>query len=282
MKKKCIIFFNCHGGEIFKQLKSSDKFSEIYETDFIPLYDYLDGYKFSNENDLIEYHKKLLGLCDILILQYIKNNTKNIINHEHIKTLVKKDCIIFTIPHYTFSGYHPYFDIVNDTFINENKNKNELEIYIDNLFLNEKDKILKNLNDEFENIKKLDEFSDIKCLDFIKKNYNKYQLFYSRSYPTYVLFHYIAQQILNKLNINELINPIYTSYANHTTEPIFQQVKYVLNIQFDFKLNYGCNLTEYLICCKINNVNSIVLENKKKGKIYVEKILEIIKNNKYR
>lgn len=77
MKKLCVIFFNCHGGEIEKHLLSSIKFNNIYDIKFIPLYDYLlDGYKYSNNEDLIEDDKKLIINSDLIILQHIKNYRK--------------------------------------------------------------------------------------------------------------------------------------------------------------------------------------------------------------
>ena len=144
------------------------------------------------------------------------------------------------IPHYSFSGYFYPFNIIDDNFINESKNKEELNNYINNLFKN-----------ELNNIKELDKLSDIKCYDFIKNNYNKNLLFYSRSYPTYHFFNYISQNILNILKINNILKPLYSSYANHTLEPIYNYIKLYLNLQFEVnKFNYKANIIEYLLICK--------------------------------
>lgn len=189
MKKNCVIFFNCHGGQIYKQLKSSQNFNEKYNVKHIALYDYLPGYVYSNNDDLILEHKELINNADLVILQYIKKNNIHIISHKYIKSLLKNNAKIILIPHYTFSGYNFNYDIINDNFFNIEKTKEDLENYINNLFIDKKKEIIDNLNSELENIKILDTFSDIKCYDFIKDNYNKKQLFYSRSYPTYILFH---------------------------------------------------------------------------------------------
>lgn len=282
MKHNCVIFFNCHGSEIHKQLKLSYDFNEKYNVNYIALYDYLSGFKYSNNNDLIFEHKELIKNADLMILQYIKNNNNNVISHEYIKTLVKNNTKIILIPHYTFSGYNFNYDIVNDHYFDTKKTKEELEEYIDNLFIDKEKEIIENLNNELENIRILDNFSDIKCYDFIKENYNKKQLFYSRPYPTYVLFNYISQQILNILEINSNIEIIYTNYASHTLEPIFPVVKKTLNIQFDIKFNYECNLIEYLICCKTYGIKNIILEEKKGRKIYVDYIKKIIQDKLYR
>lgn len=211
---------------------------------------------------MIENDKKLIEKCDLLILQYIKNYRK-IIHHDYIKGLIKSECKIILIPHYTFSDYQYPYDILNDTFFDENKSKNELEIYINNLFLEDEEKILTHLDNELNHIKDLDENSNIKCYDFIKNNYDKNLLFYSRSYPTYVLFHYISTQILSLINIDDKIEPIWSSYASHVLEPIYPNVKKYLKLKFEpQRFNFKCNILEYLICCKLNKTNSLLLINR--------------------
>jgi hypothetical protein len=82
--------------------------------------------------------------------------------------------------------------------------------------------------------------------------------------------------------ISDDIKIIYTNYANNTLEPILPSVKKILNVEFDIEFNYKCNLIEYLICCKMNNVNTIILEEKKGNKIYVDCLKKIIQTGKYR
>lgn len=103
--------------------------------------------------------------------------------------------------------------------------KKELQNYINNLFIDKETEIIAHLNSELNHIKELDMYSDIKCYQFIKDNYNKHLLFYSRSYPTYILFHFISQKILEKIGLNDIIKPIWSSYAQHCTDLIFPNVK---------------------------------------------------------
>jgi hypothetical protein len=281
MKKKAVIFFNCHGGEIIHQLSQSNEFTKIYDFYFIPLYEYiLNGYKYFNQ-DLINEHKNLVKTCDLIILQYIKKDRKTV-HHNYIQSLLKKNCIIIKISHFTFSGYHYKYNIGKDEYLNENKSKDKLNNYINNLLTDKKREILNNLNNELEHIRNLDKFSDIKCYDFVKNNYKKYLLFYSRSYPTYRFFHYISQKILEKLNFKEKISPKWTSYAAHFTEVIFPKVKEYLNLDFDIKFNYRCNIIEYILCCKINNTNCLNLKNRRdEGRKHVKDLLRIMSLKKY-
>lgn len=219
-----------------------------------------------------------------LIHYYFIKNYRKIIYHEYIKSLIKPNCKIIIISHYTFSEYNYLHNIMNDKFINENKSKCELETYINNLFLEDKEKIITRLNSELNHIKNLDENSDIKCHDFIKNNYNKHLLFYSRSYPTYILFHYVSSQILKILNINDIINPIWSSYASHCLEPIYPNIKKYLELKFDPpQFNFKCNIIEYLICCKSNSTNSLNLKNRRnEERKHCKSIQEIILSKKYR
>lgn len=86
MKKQCVVFFNCQGGKIMDNLQESTQFNNIYDIEYIALYNYLQGYKYENENDLIDDHKQIIQNCDLIILQYIKNDRK-VIHHDYITPL---------------------------------------------------------------------------------------------------------------------------------------------------------------------------------------------------
>lgn len=281
MKKTCVIFFNCHGDEIGKHLITSEQFETNYTVRYIALYNYIEGQIYGNNSDLIDEHKHLIRNCDMIIMQYIKNNRK-VIHQDYIKSLLKPDCTSIILPHYSFSGYHYPYDIINDDNVNENKTKEELQNYVDNLFIDKKKEIVLHLESELDHIKYLDACSDISCYQFIKDNYNKHLLFYYRPYPTYILFHFISQKILEKIGLNDIIKPRWSSYAAHFTNVIFPNVKKYLNLKFDVKLNYNCNILEYIICCKKNDTTSLILQERKIGKQHSKDMKEIILSNKYR
>lgn len=281
MNKTCVIFFNCHGNEIQHHLLSSKQFYNNYDVHCIPIYDYIEGYKYANNDDLIDEHKHLVKICDVIILQYIKKDRK-VIQHDYIISLLKPDCTSILIPHYSFSGYNYPYDIFNDDNINKNISKTQLQYYVDNLFIDKEKEIILHLESELNNIIELDVYSDIKCYNFVKDNYDKKSLFYSRSYPTYHMFHFISQQILEKIYINDIINPIWSSYASHCTDVIFPNVKKYLNLKFDVTLNYDCNILEYIICCKIHNTNSLILKELKIGRRHSKDVKELILSKIYR
>ena len=278
--KTCTVFFNCFGGEIVNQLKASKTFCKTYNIQHIALYDYLEGYKYGNKKELIKEHKNLVNNCDLLILQYIKKD-REVIKHTNIISFTNKNCKIILIPHYTFSGYNYPFDIINDNNIKENMKKKELMKYIDNLHFDKKQKIILYKDSELENIKNLDQNSSIKCYEFVANNFNKYRLFNSRSYPTYIFFHYIAQEILYNININELIKPIWSKFGLENSHPILPVVFKYLKLDFGNNFNYKCNLYEYIICCKKLKVNDLYLINRKKGRTHINELKQIIESKNY-
>ena len=274
--KSCVIFFNCHGGQIQNHLKSSKTFVSTYNVSYVPLYTYMS-------KELPDSVKLLLSTCDLLILQYIKNKDRKSVHHEYIQGLVKKTCNVIKIHHYAFSGYHFKHDIVNDTYINEHKTKDELDKYIENIHIDSETDIVNNLESELEYVKSLDEMSDINCYEYIKQNYQKHFLFNHRSYPTYLVFHHISQEILRRIGINEVIEPVWSAYASNRNDIIYPCVKRYLKLEFNVKYNYNCNLTEYIVCCKQQGENSLSLGNRKKREIrHSNAIKDIIASKKYR
>ena len=279
--KECVIFFNCHGSQIQQQLLQSDIFKKMYNIKIIFSPNYLPKHKYENLDELTNEHKEIIQNADLVILQYIKNSTRKVIHHDYIKTLIKKDATVILIPHYSFSGYYYPYDFLQDDNINVNKTKEELQTYINNLLKDKKEDIIKHMNDNLEHIRKLDELCDIKCYDFIKNNYKKHNLFYNRSYPTSILFHHMVKQILQILNIDNNIKRIVSNYARDNQNIIYPQVKKILGLQFNIRFNIKCNIIEYIMCCKMNNVKELTIKRKSQS-ISIICLHKLIKDKTYR
>ena len=258
--KKLVFIFNCHAGQIKKQISHLPLlFDEIIIYNYLlPEYSKYNLTYFDNE----DFEK--IKSADILIVQNVKNlRGKEFIDINHIKNIKKSDSIMIKIPHYTFTGYFLEFN-------------NQDTIDINNYGTN--DKIIENLNISLDKIKILDELSDIKCYNFMKENYKKYRLFHSKIYPTYHFFHYIAKEICKKLNFNSNINKIYSKYADPNNQVIFPNVKKYLELEFNiFDFCYNCSIEEYLFICKKLYINELYLFPRRKGKIHIKE-LENLRN----
>lgn len=80
-------------------------------------------------------------------------------------------------------------------------------------------------------IRKREDKWDIKCADFIEKNYKEHRLFYEPEHPTNFLFRYICKEMLALLNIYEDIHTD-NNLGNYET-PIYPEVKAYLGLNFD-------------------------------------------------
>lgn len=258
--KKLLFIFNCHAGQIKKQLSNIPLiFDEII------IYNYLlPGYIKDNleyyDNEDLEKIKN----ADILIAQNVINlRGKEFIGIDHIKTLIKQDCKFIKIPHYTFIGYFLSFD--------HNKT-------IDIANYGTKEEIMKNLENSLQKIKNLDEISDIKCYDFIKDNYQKMRLFHAKIYPTYHLFHFMAQEICKIIGY-QLTEKKYSAYANTSNQIIFPNIKKYLELEFNIvDFCYKCTLEEYIIICKKLSINQLYLFPRREGKKHIKELDDLRKS----
>ena len=71
-----------------------------------------------------------------------------------------------------------------------------------NNFPYNEDEMLKKVNDDINEFKKIDDSSDIKMFDYYINSYKKYKLFSNRSHPSSRFFFELTNRILIRLNYN--------------------------------------------------------------------------------
>lgn len=281
--KNCVVCFNCHGDGFLPQLNNSEEFKKTFKVNRIKIHEYIaEGYQHYGKTDLIQAHKDLLNNCNLLIVQYIKNN-RGFINHNKIISMCNEDCKIIIIPHYTFSGYNPHYYPSNDTLL-DSKDYDNVKNYIYNMFSEECD-VKKHINDEIKHINDLDEFSNIKMHNFVKNNYQKHLLFYSRGKPTMYFYHEMAVKILTLLNINSNITMTNLNIDHHTYIPILPNVQKYLGLEFDTSpsiIGVQCNVVEYFVACKKSSTDYLTLSRLKKGKAQENILKDVINSNNYK
>jgi hypothetical protein len=211
----CVFLFNCHGSQIMFQLSQCSEFINKYECIHIDLNDYVP-YGQMIKNKLGDRDLKLIQNADLLIVQYMRTD-RDYLNYENIVKILKKNCVVLKLPHYSSSIY--WF-----------KNENSILVDDDDIV----SLVITFIQNELLHIKKLDELSDIKIHDFVANNYKEQQLYHGRYYPTYFIFHYIAQQILYKVDINIKIEPHPNKYVvkSNRLEDITLINKKLLELKF--------------------------------------------------
>ena len=278
--KSLVFVFNCHASAMRKQLSSSSEFKKNYKIDIVQIYHYIPqryDKKVFPDNVI-----KLLNNADVLIVQQMRSD-RGWLNTENTIKLVKKKCKIIKIPHYTFSGYWYPYTPINDSNFDINKSKEELHKYVNNLLMDKPKEIKNFLNDELNHIKELDKLSDIKMYDFVKNNYMKDRLFFSRRYPQSAFFFPMCEEILKILKIKDDMKPFFSGYAAKENYPILPAVHKILNLKFRPHMNNRrginepCNIVEYFVLAKKIKKYPFRL-----GGPIPNKLKDIINSKKYR
>ena len=266
MTNSCIIFMDCHGNEIYKNLYDNINFINDFNVKIISLNNYVvrDSCKFNNtklaDEDII-----IIKNADILILQVIESDRGFLNNNEVIK-FCKSKCKVIKIPHYRNSIYQykcienkiNKYDLINNfgdfqskikdiNNIDETKEIIQNEIDIMNNFPYDKVEMLKIIKFKINEFNQIDDLSDIKMLDYYNKNYKKYMLFMGRSYPSSRFFYELTNRLLITLNYNPNNKFIDTNFAQNTSEPIPDYWYKFCNFSFDniFYIYGNIPITEY-------------------------------------
>ena len=96
----------------------------------------------------------------------------------------------------------------------------------------------------------------MKMYDFVKNNYKKDRLFFSRRYPQSAFFFPMCQEILKILKIKDDMKPQWNGYAVKENYPILPAVHKILNLEFRPHMNnrrgieVPCNIVEYFVIAK--------------------------------
>ena len=259
-RKNLTVFMDCHGGEITKYLIHNKQFVKDFKIVYVSLTDYVaPGHRCFHNTKLEDAHITIIKNSDVLILQVIEND-RGYLNNSEVVKYCKSDCKIIKIPHYRNSIYEykcienlrNKFHLLNNwdlpNKIKDINNKDETkkiiqnEIDTMNNFPYDKDDMLKQMTCNVDEFNQIDNLSDIKMLDYYKKNYKKYRLFMGRSYPSSRFFFELTNQLLITLNYNPNNEFIDTYFAQNTSEPIPDYWYKFCNFLFDNKYHTCGNI----------------------------------------
>lgn len=267
-KKIAVIHGNCHTGVIKKYLENSKLFSNKYFIIQIP-----PIHKFKNAC----IDERILENCDLFIYQYspIDNKFGYQLSSEYILDLLSNKCICINIPNLRCKGsnflfpqiinnsninslndniayrHFPFSDDNIDSMIEENKSIKEIINLLKSESFYSKNYILEHFDKNLGVLKEKDKKFQVKIVDFIENNYNKFLTYYDVAHPTNIVLKEIGRRVLrlldlyssddyDKIELDEITNldiyqiPIYPSVAKH------------LDLKFDTNLirkhhSLGCN-----------------------------------------
>jgi len=265
MKQKCLFFGNCQM-HIIKEMIKQTIFNEIYDCDL-----------FSSHIDTCDDLDKLyfkLNIYSFIAIQphyNYKNNSKY--NISSIVKHVNTNCKIIIIPSCYFKFYYPFltYCFTNNDLLKlpvDYHDKNLIDLYNKNInnndiikteykkllynedLISKKDlrKMAKESIDELKTREKkfMSESYGTKMdyvyliiSDFIENNYKKKLLFYSMNHPTYYLFEYIANELLQILGLGQYINNfVFYDPLDYLHPPLYKCIQKAVNFNIsDFLPN---------------------------------------------
>jgi hypothetical protein len=216
-KKNLLFCTNCQGPAITKYLQDSKKFNELYNVD------YIENWILLKTNDKSKYIEKL-KICDVFIYQPLKKKHGELSTETEngLKTYLKSGCKLISFPYIYNSGLWPFFHHVSD----ENEfypglsgfRITNIEVIKELLKSYSKEQILKLYIDDkinfnykkrfFDSISILEENeknTDIPVSKYILDNYQSKRLFFIKDHPSKYILIYVANKILEILNIEYII-----------------------------------------------------------------------------
>jgi hypothetical protein len=236
--KKVVIFFDCHGQEIYTYMTKSPGYNKLFQVEFVTINEYvkLKGKYFGAPNLTPEHHTSISN-ADILILQVIERN-RGYLNNSNIASLCSSECTVIKIPHYRNSIYNykilegfedKYTMIANWSLPNKildicdkERTREIIQSEIDNMNNHPYDKLeLAAIKEcKINEFSKIDNLSDIAMLDYYRENYQKYRLFQGRRYPSSIFFYELTNRILSHIDMPLNTDYVDLYFAENTSEPI--------------------------------------------------------------
>lgn len=218
-RKMAVLHGNCHMDIVKEFLESSVEFNKLYFIYDIPRICH------NNFNDI---PKEILNNCDVYIHQDIRreNPYGYKLSDEYLKQYIQNDCIDITVPNLfgagkmffpqfywnnenmslnagaDANGLFPHGDMIIDKAIESGMTDDQIVGRMDEDVI-ASSIIRENFEKECAKLQKREQNWDIKCLDFIIKNYKQHKLFYDQGHPTNFLMKYIVEKILEILSIED-------------------------------------------------------------------------------
>ncbi len=247
--KNVVIFFGCHGQEIYTYMSMSPEYNKLFQVKLISINEYILNSNHARINYLTLDHQALIRQADVLIIQII-NRDIDFFNNS-IAPLCSPECTVIKIPHYRsgiynyqmLEGYDNKYVMVTNWSLpdkimdicDQQRTRKIIQEEINNMnnypyHKSDLDTAKKCKLDEFIVI---DMLSDITMNDYYMDNYQKYRLFKSRDYPSSIFFYELTNRILTVIDLSP--NTIYvdTYYAENTSEPIPEYWYHFCEFTFD-------------------------------------------------
>ena len=244
MKKKVVLYGNCHTGVIKRYLETCKEFNQFYE--ICPIEQIQDV------KDPSYFEQEIFKTCDVFIHQSIRENNRygKEFSSANIISKLKADCKVIAIPnvyHLPVFLYPQYSEekelrynnqtyffrdkIIDSQFKKGVPVKKIAETYYNYEF--DRDDIVEGYNKFLEKVRIREKDWDIKVSDFIQGNIQNERLFYEMNHPTNFFIKYCTIGILKILLEGEFSIGEIEKYRMDTYEmPILNCVANALGLNY--------------------------------------------------
>lgn len=249
MKKVCLIYANCQNKLVAQYLNKSSDFNQEYLIHRFPVHHLIE-----KESTIPQ---ELLQQADLFIYQPVKKIHGDR-SSEFILSQLPSSCQKISFPSLYFKGYFPQYcknpanKVIKPNYpygimphgdsniislVNEGKSVTEIIKILSDPNFYSRDFVIKNFNSTINELAKRETTIDIKVSDFIKLHYQNYYLFHTQNHPSDLLGSYIANQILELINLPILTqNLLEESFDREVLDsiqiPIYPSVIKHLDLKF--------------------------------------------------
>jgi len=214
-KKICLINANCYMLFIKKFLNENAEFRSIYGIyPLPPIHENTKGY----------IGDAVLSHADLYIHQNIRleNMYGSRFSDEYTLSKLKSDCKTICIPNFVgaLEGFFPTitgrmynnvngkpmcFDdwLINEAYERYNGSIDNIMFYIEHYHF-DREEVLKNFNAMVEKWREREQKWDVKIVDFILENYQRYYMFEDISHPADCLQHEISRRVLKAIGCTDI------------------------------------------------------------------------------
>ena len=254
--KKCFIYGNCQTIHLKNALAKKSEFTGIYETITTKRAHLL------SQADIPDLEREVAA-ADLFIHHNVSDNYRGFpeLGTNYLKSKLKSDCKVISLPVAYFTGYMPEIIYVTDKDSKKLADSNYpyhdfniLESFYQGKTVTETSKLItghnfysnqyinSNLDYTLAELARRESHTDIHLSWFIKKYYQKTRLFHTFNHPTKVIINYLTNEILKLLNLSSIQDESLLFQGEEIIElnyyPIYPAVAKILKLDFAINPHY--------------------------------------------
>ena len=249
--KNCLLYGNCQIEPLQYILKNNSNFASNYQ--FIEL----EPVHLLTENDVEDLETKI-ARTDLFIYQLVSDNYQGIeqFGTDFLCNSLPSEAKKIAIPGAYFTGYHPatinlkdgegnkitepcdYHDVNLLYLFDRGKTVTETIAIIQEVDFYQAEYVFNNLQATLDELRRRETELDISISDFIIQNYQKQKLLHTINHPGVVLLNYLADEILELLELPRSDKIPDYEVLDFTAFPIYPSVAKALKLDFEITPQY--------------------------------------------